>query len=128
MRVYIINERVIINNLDDISHCGYFMVYAANTGIILSSNIDQPFVIHISRRVWFDEYNSRLSIEYNHTPGSLLIQQYPESYIHNADPLNLIPCELDLTSTQFCDATIITYEIELSPSGKKVCSNLLYDE
>ena len=40
----------------------------------------------------------------------------------------MIPCELDLTSTPFCDTTITTYEIELPPSGKKVDFNLLYDE
>ena len=40
----------------------------------------------------------------------------------------MIPCELDLTSTPFSDTTIITYEIELPPSGKKVGFNLLDDE
>ena len=40
----------------------------------------------------------------------------------------MIPCELDLTSTPFSDTTIITYDIELPPSVKRVCFNLLYDE
>ena len=40
----------------------------------------------------------------------------------------MIPCELDLTSTKFSDTTIITYEIELTPSGKKVGFNLPGDE
>ena len=40
----------------------------------------------------------------------------------------MIPCELDLTSTQFRDTKIITYEIELPPSGKKVGFNLLDGE
>ena len=41
---------------------------------------------------------------------------------------SLIPCKTDITYTPFCDATIITYEIDLSPSGKKVGFNLLDDE
>ena len=65
-----------------------------------------------------------LSIEDNNTPGSLLLWQYPESNIHNPDLLNLIPCELDLTSTPLSDTIIITYEIELPPSGNKVGFNL----
>ena len=40
----------------------------------------------------------------------------------------MIPYEIDLTSTTFSDTTIITYEIELPPSGKKVGFNLLDDE
>ena len=40
----------------------------------------------------------------------------------------MIPCELDITSTPFRDETIITYDIELPPSGKKIGSNLLDDE
>ena len=78
--------------------------------------------------MWFDEYNSRLSIEDKHTQGSLLLRQDPEGHIHNSDLLNMIPCELDLTSTPFIDETIITYDIELPPSGKKIGFNLLDDE
>ena len=48
--------------------------------------------------------------------------------IHHSDPLNLIPCELDLISTPFSNTTIITYEIELPPSGKKVGFNILENE
>ena len=40
----------------------------------------------------------------------------------------MIPFELYLASTPFCDATILTYEIKLPPSGKKVSFDLLYDE
>ena len=40
----------------------------------------------------------------------------------------MIPCKLGLKSTKFSDKTIITYEIELPPSGKKVIFNLLDDE
>ena len=40
----------------------------------------------------------------------------------------MIPCELNLTSTPFCDGKILIYEIELPPSGKKVGFNLLDDE
>ena len=41
---------------------------------------------------------------------------------------NLIPCELDTESTTFRDTIILTYEIELPSSGKKVGFNLLDDE
>ena len=67
------------------------MGYAATTGVILYCNLDHNFVIHREHHVWFDEYNYRLSIENNHTPGFLLLQQYPESLIHNSYRLNLIP-------------------------------------
>ena len=40
----------------------------------------------------------------------------------------MIPCELYTTSTTFCDTTILTYEIELPPAGKKFGFNLLDDE
>ena len=69
-----------------------------------------------------------LPIEDNHTPGSLLLRQYPEGHIHYSDFNNLIPCKLDPTSTTFSAATIITYEIYLPPSGKKIDFNLLDDE
>ena len=57
-----------------------------------------------------------------------LHRQDTESHIHNSDLLNLIPCELDLKSTPFCYTTILTYEIQLPPSGKKVGFNSLDDE
>ena len=128
MRVYIINGRSTRKKLDDRSHRGYFMGYAATTGVILYWKPDQPFIIHRAHHVWFDEYNSHLSIEDKHTPGSLLLRQDPEGHIHNSDLLNIIPCELDLTSTPFRDETIITYDIELPPSGKKIGFNSLDDE
>ena len=77
---------------------------------------------------WFDEYNYRLSIEDKYTPGYLPLQQYPESLICNSDLLNLIPCEVDLTSTTFSDTPILKYKIELPHSGKKNGFNLLHDE
>ena len=40
----------------------------------------------------------------------------------------MIPCELYLKFALFCDTTILTYEIELTPDGKKISFNLLYDE
>ena len=40
----------------------------------------------------------------------------------------MIPCELDLKFTPFHDTTIITYKIELPPSGNKIGLNLLYDD
>ena len=51
--------------------------------------------------------------------------QDPESQVHNSDPLNLTPCEIDLTPNIFCDTTIFTYEIELLPTGNNVGFNLL---
>ena len=104
------------------------MGYAATTVVILYWKPDQTFIIHRAYHIWFDEYNSRLYIEENHTPGSLLLRQYPEGHIHDLDLLNLIPCKLDPTSTPFSAATIITYDIELPPSGKKIGFNLLDDE
>ena len=82
-RVYIINGCVTRENIDYRPHHGYLMGYAATTGVILYWNPDQPFVIHRYHHFWFDEYNSCLFIEDNHTPGSLLLQQYPEIYVHN---------------------------------------------
>ena len=67
--------------------------------------------IRISHNFWFDEYNSRLSIEDKNIPGSLLLQQYPESLIYNLDLPKLIPCELDLIPTTFINTTTLTYEI-----------------
>ena len=40
----------------------------------------------------------------------------------------MIPCDLDITSTPFCDTKNFTYESELPPSGKKIGLNLLDDE
>ena len=100
------------------------MEYADTTDVIFYWNLYQPFVVHRAHDVWFDEYNSRISIEDNLTPGYLLLQQDPESNVHHSDLFTLIPCEIDLASTPFCDATIITYEIELPPYGNKVCFNL----
>ena len=104
------------------------MGYAANKGIIIYWKPYQYFVIHRDHHVWFDEYNFLLSIEYKHTPCSLILWQDPEIHIHNSDRLNLIPCELDITSTPFSDTTIITYEIKLPPSGNKFGFNLLDEE
>ena len=104
------------------------MGYTATTWVILYWKPDQQFIIHGAHNVWFDEYNSCLSIEYKHTTGSLLLRQDPEIHIHNSMILNLIPWELDLTSTPFIDETIITYDIELPPYGKKIGFNSLDDE
>ena len=40
----------------------------------------------------------------------------------------MITCELDITSTPFCDTTSLACEIELPPSGNKIGLNLLDDE
>ena len=87
------------------------MGYLATTGVIIYLKPDHHFVIHISHHAWFDEYNSRLYIEYNSTTGSLLLQQYPKVHIHHSDLLNLIPHELDIASTPLSNTAIITYEI-----------------
>ena len=104
------------------------MGYAATTGVILYWKPYQTFIIHRSHNLWFDEYNSRLYIEDKHNPGSLLLWQDPEVHIHHSDLLNLITCEIDPTSTTFSAATIITYNIDLPPSGKKIGFNLMNDE
>ena len=56
------------------------------------------------------------------------IWQDPEGHIHDSDLFNMIPCELGITSTPLSDTTIITYDIELPPSGNKVGFNLLDDD
>ena len=124
----VINGRATRKKLDDISHRGYFMGYADTTGVILYWKPDQTFIIHRSHNVWFDEYNYRLYTEDKHNPGSLLLWQDPEGHIHDSDVLNLIPFEHDITSTPFSDETIITYDIDLPPSGNKIGFNLLDDE
>ena len=128
VRVYIINRRATRKKIDDMLHLGYFMGYADTMGVILYWNLDQTFVIHRYHHVWFDEYNYRLYTEDKHTPGSLPLWKYPEGHIHDSYLLNMIPCKLDITSTPFSDKKIITYDIELPPSGKKVGFNLLDDE
>ena len=106
--------------IDERSHPGYFMGYAATTWVIIYWNLIQNFVIHRAHNVWFDEYTYRLSIEDNHTTASLLIQQDPESHVHNSDLINLIICELDIKSTKSCDTKILTYEIKWPPFVNKV--------
>ena len=49
------------------------MVYEATTGFIIYWNQDHTFVIHRAHNVCFGEYNYRLSIEYKHTPGYLIL-------------------------------------------------------
>ena len=91
------------------------MGYVATTGVIRYWKPYQPFVIHRHHHVWFYEYNSRLSIEDEHTPVSLLVQQYPESGVHNSDSLNFITFELDLTSNSFRDKTILHMKVSYLP-------------
>ena len=104
------------------------MGYAGNTGVIIYWNPYQTFFIYRSYHVWFDEYYSRLSIEYIHTTDYLLLQKYPESILHNSDLLKFIPCKLDLIFTPFNYTLTITYEIYLPPSGMKTGFDLLDDE
>ena len=104
------------------------MIYAATKGVIIYWKPDQYFVIYIYHHVWFYEHNYSLSIENKHNPGFLLLQQDPESIIHNLDLFNLITCEIDLTATPFSNTTILTYDIELPPYVKKIDYNLLDDE
>ena len=89
---------------------------SATTGVVFYWKPDLYFDIHRAHTVWFDGYNSHLYIEDNHTA------------LTRQDLLNLIPCEPDITHTPLRDTKIITYEIELPPSGKKIGFNLLYDE
>ena len=96
--------------------------------LLYTGNEINHFIIHKAHHVWFDKQNYRLSIEYKHTTGSILLWQDPEGHIHDSDLLNLITCKLDFKSTPFSDETIITYEIELLPSGNKIGFNLLNDE
>ena len=104
------------------------MGYEATSGVILYWKLDQPFIFHRAHHVWFDEYNSRLSLSENHSAGSLLLRKDPEGHIHNSDVLNMITCELDIKSTQFNYKTILTFDIDFPPSGKKIGFDLLDDE
>ena len=101
---------------------------AGTIGVIIYWKPDQPFIIHIAHHVYFDEFNSRLSIYNKDAPGSLLLRKDTECHIHDSDLLNLIPCKLDLTSILFSDEKIIAYDIELPTSGKKIGFNILDDE
>ena len=81
--------------------------------------------IHRSHHVWFDEYNYFISIEYKRTTGYLLLRQYPESLIYNSDLLNLIPCELDITSTSFFDKKFLHIIFSYLPLERNFGFNLL---
>ena len=96
------------------------MVYAYTKEVIIHWNPYQP--LH-TPRVYHDcfyEYNYSLSTEDKHTHGYLLLQKYPESILLIYYMHNYIPCELDVKYTPFCDTKILTYEVELLPSGKKI--------
>ena len=101
------------------------MVYAATAGVIIYWNPHHSFSIQRAHCAWLDEYNYRITIEYKHTTGSSLLQQYPKILLHNLYLLRLIPCELDITSNPFCNIKIITYKIDLPPTGRKIDLNLL---
>ena len=68
-----------------------------------------PFCIHKTHHDWFDKFNSKLFVEDKHTPRSLILWQYPRISPLTSHLINLIPCELDLTSTPFFNTTILTY-------------------
>ena len=70
----------------------------------------------------FYEYDYSLYTEDKHTPGYLPLQEYPEGILHIYYLRKYIPCELDITYSQFFDTT---YDIELPPSGKKIGFSLL---
>ena len=97
---------------------GYYRIYSL-LGYI------PAFCIHISHNALFDEYYSRLSTEYKHTTGCLILQKYPKSFLNNSDLINLTLCELVITSTLLSDTTILTYIIELPPSINKIKFNIL---
>ena len=120
MIVYIINGRDTSKKLDYRSYHGYLMEYVATKEVIIYWNTYQPFFINRAHHVWFNEYNSRLSIEDKYTPGFLLLQQDTKSHAHNSELLNLISRDLNLTYNPCCDTIILTHEIELPTSGKKV--------
>ena len=77
------------------------MVCVATTCVIIYWKSDQIYYPYIAHYARFDEYNSRLSIEDNHKPGSLLLQQYQTGFIQNPNKLNLTLCEIDISSIQF---------------------------
>ena len=88
------------------------MGHTVTSGVILYCNPDQPYYTHRAHHSWFDEYSYCIYTEENRAPGYSLLQKGPESLIRNLYMLSLIPWEIVLTSTPFCDAKILTYEIE----------------
>ena len=54
------------------------MGYAGTIGVILYCKTYQTFVIHRYYYDWFDEYNSRLSIEDKHTQGPIILSEDPK--------------------------------------------------
>ena len=66
--------------------------------------------------------------EDKHIPGFLLTKQDPEIFLlQNNDQMNLVPCELDLSSISLGNAKIITYELWFPPTGKKIGFNFMDD-
>ena len=96
------------------------MGYAAKNGVIIYWKPDHIYYLHRAHHVFFDEYNSRFSKKDKHTPDSLILQQYKAIFFQIPDQLNFIPREVDIYSTQFGDATMIQYKIELPPAGNKI--------
>ena len=103
VRVYIFNGDFTRKKLDNRSQCAYFMGYKSNIVVIIYYKPNQTKYIHRYHNIWFHEYNFRISTEENHTPRYLFLQQDTESIMYNSDFLNLVPCELDLKFTTFCD-------------------------
>ena len=85
------------------------MVYIGTAVVILYCKPYQTYYFCRSHHAWFCWYSYRIYIEDNRTPVSLILQKDPERFIHNLNILELILCEIDLISTPFRDATIITY-------------------
>ena len=101
----------------------------STTGVILYRKLNQPYYIHRAHHAWFDEKNSHVSSEENHTPGSLHLQHNSEIiFQRHCIHIDLIPYELELSDTPFTKSTILNSELELPPQGKKFGINLMDDD
>ena len=98
------------------------MGYVATILVILYYDTDQHVDINRSYCVWFNEYISSLSMENNHTPGYLIFQNILKVFFI------IWTCSTLLHAKLILHWTILTYEIEIRPSGRKFSYSLLDDE
>ena len=101
----------------------------STTGVIFYWILNRLCYIHRAHHAWFDEYNSHVSYEENHTPGSLHLQHNSGIiFQHHYIQIDLITYELKLSDTPFTKSTIVNYELEIPPQGKKFGINLMDDD
>lgn len=99
---------------------GYFMSYANTTKVLLYYD---PSTNKVKRahHAYVDEFDVRISPDEKHTPGALLLSEYPAGEYNPrlVDPstVRMVKPTLDLTNSPFDPDKLITVEIELPPAG-----------